>query len=95
MVGLSPFEVAGLLTHLVVLVVGVGGIAKVVPLPRGPRSGLGLTLMALAMIVLVVWPRWQLPGGWAAAATYAVGFALSLWLLVGPVRPRTRGAKDE
>ncbi len=95
MVDLSPFETVGLLTHLVVLVVGLAGTAKVLPLPRGRRSGLGLALMALAMTVLVVWPRWQQSGDWVAAAVYAAGFALALWLLVGPMRPKTRGAQDE
>lgn len=93
MVGLSPFETVGLLTHLVVLVIGMGGIAKILPLPRGRRSGLCPTVMALAMTVLVVWPRWQQSGDWVAAMVYAAGFAAAFWLLVGPVRPKTRGAK--
>lgn len=95
MVGLSPLEMSGLLTHLMVFLVGIGGIAKLLPLPRGPRSGLGLTLMALAMSVSLVWPHWQRPGEWAAAAIYAAGFAVALWLLVGPVLPKIRGVEDE
>lgn len=79
---LAPFELAGLLTHVAVLVVGVGGSMGVVPLARGRRSGLGLVLMALAMTVLILEPRWQL-GSWAAG-TYVAGFAVALWLLIGP-----------
>lgn len=83
---------AGLPTHLVV---GVGGIRRALPLPRGLRSGLGLTPIAPETTVLVVWPRLRQPGEWVAAATDAAAFAVAPWLLVGPARSRMRGAKDE
>lgn len=66
---LSPFELAGLLTHLAVFVVGLGGSVGILPLARGRRSGLGLILMALSMTVLVLQPVLQphwLPDGWTA-----------------------------
>lgn len=87
------FELVGLLTHLFVFAVGIGAIIGVVPLARGRRAGFGLVLMALAMTVMILEPRWRL-GAWAAAA-YVVGFAVALWLLLGPVRssPRTGGDK--
>ena len=81
---LSLLEVAGILTHLAVFMIGVFGIAGIVPLPRGRRSGLGLVLMALVMTLLVVKPGGLL--GALAAAGYTIGFAGALWLLIGPVR---------
>lgn len=81
---LNLFQVLGLATHFFVFVVGIGAIVKIVPLARGRRAGFGLVLMALAMTVMILEPRWQL-GAWSAAA-YVVGFALALWLLLGPVR---------
>lgn len=80
----SLFESVGLLTHLFVLAVGVGALLGIVPLARGRRAGFGLILMALAMTVMILEPRWQL-GAWAAAA-YVIGFAVALWLLIGPAR---------
>lgn len=91
---LSPFELAGLLTHLVVLAIGVGGIVGLVPLSRGRRSGLGLVLMALAMAVLVVPPLWRL-GEPTATAGYVLVFAIALWLLIGPASPKSEGADVE
>ena len=79
----SAFELAGLVTHMIVLAIGIGGVAGVVPLAQGRRSGTGLLLMAASMVVLVVAPRWQL-GGWAAA--YTAGFLAALWLLLVPKR---------
>ena len=90
--GPSPFEVAGLPAHSVVLAVGVGGVRKVLPLPRGPRSAPNGTGNDRA---LVIRPRWWQPGEWVAAATDAATFALAPRLLVGPARLRMRGAKDE
>lgn len=81
---LGLFEVIGLLTHLVVFAIGVGALAGIVPLARGRRAGLGLVLMALAMTIMILEPRWQL--GAAAAVAYLTGFAVALWLLLGPVR---------
>ena len=83
--GILPFELAGLLTHLVVFAIGVSGSLGLVPLPRGRRSGLGLTLMALAMAILVLQPG--APWSTLAAASYTVAFALALWLLIGPSWP--------
>lgn len=51
---LSPFELAGLLTHLAVFVVGLGGSVGILPLARGRRSGLALQP--------VFQPRWLLIG---------------------------------
>lgn len=92
MVGRSPFEMAGLLTHLVA---GVDGLRKALPLPRGPHSGLGLTPMAPETTVLVVLSRLRQPGEWIAAATDAAAFAVAPWLLASPASSRMRGAKDE
>jgi len=96
-VNLSPFELAGLLTHLDVFVVGLGGSVGILPLARGRRSGLGLILMALSMTVLVLQPVFQprwLPDGWTAIG-YVVGFAIPLWLLIGPASPKNAGADGE
>lgn len=82
---LNLFETLGLVTHLFVFLVGVGAIMGEVPLARGRRAGYGLVLMALAMTIMILEPRWQL-GLWGAAA-YLVGFVIALWLLLGPVRP--------
>lgn len=90
---LTPFEMAGLLTHLAVLVIGVGGTVSVVPLARGRRSGLGLVLMALAMAVLVLQPR--LNFGWWAVASYVAGFAVALWMLIGPTSLADKGSEGE
>lgn len=77
-------EWAGLLTHTLVFMLGIGGIAGFVPLPRKRRSGAGLVLMALSMLILMVQPRLQMmPMG--AAAGHAVSFMIALWLLIGPV----------
>lgn len=76
-------ELISLLTHLGVFIRGLGGIMKVMPLPRGRRSGLDLILMALAMTILAVGPRrWF---GELVALSYAVTFVVALWLLIGPV----------
>lgn len=91
--GLAVFELVGLLTHLAVFAIGLGGSVGLVPLARGRRSGLGLILMALAMTVLVLRPRW-LPGGWAAAG-YVGGFAVALWLLIGPTSLTQKGSDGE
>lgn len=50
----GAIELISLLTHLGVFIRGLGGIMKVMPLPRGRRSGLGLVLMALAMTILAL-----------------------------------------
>ena len=91
--GLSPFGLAGVLTHLVVLVIGVGRLVGLVPLARRRRSGLGLVLMALAMAVLVAPPLGRL--GELAAVGYVVAFAVALWLLIGPASPKSAGAGGE
>ena len=78
----SPFEWVGLLTHLVVFAIGLGGLVGLVPLARRRRSGLGLVLMALSMTILVLEPRLHL--GMFAAGAYIVGFVIALWLLLGP-----------
>lgn len=84
--GLANYELVGIVTHLFVLAVGVGGMANWVPLPRGRRSGLGLVLMALSMFLLMFAPRWQLD--FLAAAGHAGLFFLALWLLLAPPRAK-------
>lgn len=79
---LSLFEIAGLVTHLFVLVVGLGAIVGIVPLARKRRAGFGLVLMALTMTLMILEPYWQL-GVWGAIA-YVIGFIIALWLLLGP-----------
>lgn len=81
----DPFLLAGLLTHLVVLGLGVGGMARLVPLPRGRRSGLGLVLMALAMAALML-PARGTAMRTVAGLAHAALFGIALWLLVGPMR---------
>lgn len=85
----EAFEVAGLLTHLLVVVLGAGGIIGVVPLARGRRAGAGLLLMAGSMGLVVLEPRWQL--GFPGVAAYTMAFLLALWLLLGPERRKQRG----
>jgi len=89
---LSLFALVGLLTHLVVFVIGVSGSLGLLPLARGRRSGLGLVLMAIAMVLFTLPPR-SLPD-WVVAAAYVVAFAVALWLILGPTRlpPNGHGA---
>lgn len=70
--------------HVGVLAVGLGGLLGWVRLPRGRRSGAGLSLMAVSMFVLAAAQRWTL-GGWATAAM-AGAFLAGLALVVGPAR---------
>lgn len=84
---LTVFDWAGLLTHAVVLVLGLGGLVGAVPLPRGRRSGFGLVMMAVSMVVLLAGAR-RPTAGVAPALVHVVTFALALWLLIGPARSR-------
>lgn len=69
-----------------VLAVGFGGVLGWVRLPRGGRSGGGLVLMAVSMLVLAAAGRWLL--GWWATVVMAASFLAGLLLVVGPtVRP--------
>lgn len=81
---LSLFQIVGLLTHLLVFALGVGGLTGVVPLARGRRAGLGLVLMAISMGVVIMEPQWHLGG--AGAGAYTIGFLAALWLVLGPER---------
>lgn len=81
----DPFLLAALLTHLTVLGIGVGGITRLVPLPRSRRSGLGLVLMALAMAALMI-PARSMAARAADGAAHVALFGVALWLLVGPER---------
>ncbi|MBN9563498.1 MAG: hypothetical protein J0H14_22660 [Alphaproteobacteria bacterium] len=81
---LNQFQIAGLVTHLFVLLLGVGGLAGIVPLARGRRAGLGLVLMAVAMTIVVLEPRFHF--GIAGVGIYVGGFLTGLWLLLGPER---------
>jgi hypothetical protein len=72
-----------------VLAVGLAGVAGWVRLPRGRRSGAGLALMAVSMLVLAAAGRWAL--GWWATAVMAGSFLAGLGLVVGPtVWPASR-----
>ena len=85
----TPFELVGLLTHALVLILGLGGLVGLIPLARGRRAGAGLLLMAGSMALVVMEPRWNL---WLmGAAAYTIAFLAALWLLLGPDRrlPRT------
>lgn len=82
---MAPYELAGLITHVVVLGLGLGGIARCIRLPRGPRTGVGLVLMALSMFVLAFGP---ISGfGWLVTFAHPVLFGVALWLLIGPWHP--------
>jgi hypothetical protein len=85
---LNSFQVAGLLTHLFVLLIGAGALAGIVPLAHGRRAGLGLVLMAISMSIVVLEPRLQL--GAVGVSAYVVGFLAGLWLLLGPERQHRR-----
>lgn len=56
----TPFELFELLTHVLVLLLGVGGLIGLIPLARGRRAAAGLLLMAGPMALVVMEPRWQL-----------------------------------
>jgi len=79
---LNAFQIAGLVTHALVLLIGIGAIFGLVPLARGRRAGFGLVLMAVAMTVVVLEPRLQF--GMMGVGAYVVGFLTGLWLLLGP-----------
>lgn len=79
---LGIFEIAGLLTHLLVLALGVGGMIGWIPLVRGRRAGVGLLLMAVSMGLIMLEPSWQL--GIFGAVAYTITFLTALWLLLGP-----------
>lgn len=79
---LNLFETVGLVTHLFVFVLGIGALLRIVPLARGRRAGFGLILMAVAMTIMILEPKWQL--GTLGAAAYLFGFVIALWLLLGP-----------
>lgn len=78
----TSFQLVGLSTHLHVLALGVGGLLGIIPFARGRRTGLGLLLMAAAMGLVVMEPRWHL--GLLGAGAYTLGFLTALWLLLGP-----------
>ncbi|WP_235705933.1 MULTISPECIES: hypothetical protein [Acidiphilium] len=79
---LNSFQLAGLLTHLFVLALGLGGLIGIIPLARGRRAGSGLVLMAISMGIVILAPRWNF--GIAGVSAYVVGFLAGLWLLLGP-----------
>lgn len=69
---LNAFQVAGLATHALVLLIGLGAILGPVPLARGRRAGFGLVFMATAMTIVVLEPHLQLgqaesPPTWPAS----------------------------
>lgn len=83
---LNAFPVAGLATHALVLLIGIGAILGLVPLARSRRAGFGLVLMAAAMTIVVLEPRLQF--GAVGAAAYVVGFLSGLRLLLGSASTR-------
>lgn len=54
---LNAFQIAGLITHSLVFLIGIGAILGFVPLTRSRRAGFGLVLMAAAMTIVVLEPR--------------------------------------
>lgn len=82
----NSLQLAGLLTHLLVLALGIGGIVGIVPLARGRRAGFGLVLITVSMGIVILAPHWNL--GVAGATAYVVGFLAGLWLLLGPEHRR-------
>ncbi|MBP28067.1 hypothetical protein [Methylobacterium sp.] len=86
---LNAFQVAGLATHALVLLIGLGAILGLVPLARGRRAGFGLVLMATAMTIVVLEPHLRL--GAVGVGAYVVGFLGGLWLLLGPGSPGPGG----
>lgn len=86
---LPTTDLTALLAHVGVLIIGVGGMLGILPLPRGRRSGLGLALMATSMLVLFASPAWN--QGLLGAAGFLAAFGPGLWLVA---RPGRGGAKD-
>ena len=86
---LNAFQVAGLATHALVLLIGLGAILGLVPLARGRRAGFGLVLMAAAMTIVVLEPHLRL--GVVGVGAYVAGFLGGLWLLLGPGPPSSGG----
>jgi hypothetical protein len=86
---LPTADLTALLAHVGVLIIGVGGMLGILPLPRGRRSGLGLALMATSMLVLFASPAWN--QGLLGAAGFLAAFGPGLWLVAGPGRG---GAED-
>lgn len=87
-------DLAALVVHVGVLSVGVAGMLGALPLPRGRRSGLGLALMAISMLVLFAEPAWNL--GPLATSGFLVTFMPGIWLVAGPAgsRPAIVGSGD-
>lgn len=56
----TPFELVGLITHALVLILGLGGLLGLIHLARGRRAGAGLLLMAGSMALVVLEPQWNL-----------------------------------
>lgn len=75
-------DLAALLVHVGVLAVGIAGLLDAASLPRGRRSGLGLTLMATSMLVLYGAPGWHL--GPLATWGFLASFLPGIWLVAGP-----------
>lgn len=90
---LNAFQIAGLLTHALVLLIGLGAILGLVPLARGRRAGVGLVLMAAAMTIVVLEPLLNLHA--LGVAAYVIGFLTGLWLLLGPARRRKTTDRSE
>ena len=88
----TPFELVGLLTHVLVLPLGLGGLLVLIPLARGRRAGAGLLLMAGSMALIIMEPRLQL--GFVGATAYAAAFLAALWLLLGPDRATPEAKVD-
>lgn len=82
-------DLTALLAHVGVLIIGMAGMLGILPLPRGRRSGLGLALMAISMLMLFASPAWN--QGLLGAAGFLATFGPGLWLVAGPGRG---GAED-
>ena len=79
----NAFQVAGLATHALVLLIGLGTILGLVPLARGRRGGFGLVRMATAMTIVVLEPRLRLGRSGSAPRGRLPGRS------VAATRPRT------
>lgn len=80
-----------IVTHAVVLLVGLIGLTGRLALPRGRRTAAGLVLMALAMLVLSAGR--QEVAGLLSGPVHVLLFGTALWLLIGPLEGR-RGLPD-
>ena len=78
---------SSIVTHAVVLLLGLIGLTGRLALPRGRRTAAGLVLMALAMFVLSTGVQDGL-GRVLGGPVHVLLFGTALWLLIGPLERR-------